>query len=78
MLRIEQRLAGDLGGPGATRLADHDRIHPALPHPLGQRLQQRRLARALRSLQNDEEPARAHPSVMMLLAAPFSMPSLIC
>ena len=28
--------------------------------------------------EDDEEPGTAHPSVMMLLVAPFSMPSLIC
>ena len=38
----------------------------------------RRLAGAFRTLENHEEAATAHPSVMMLLVAPFSMPSLIC
>ena len=62
VLRIEQRLARHLGGPGAARLAHDDRIHPASPHPLGQRPQQRGLARALGTLQDDEEPARVIPA----------------
>ena len=78
VLRIQHRLPRDLAGPRAPRLPDHDRVHPALAHPVGQRLRQRGLARAFGPLENDEEPATAHPSVMMLLAAPFSMPSLIC
>ena len=78
MLRIEQRLPGDLTRPRAAGLANDDRIDAACPHALGQRLRQRRLARPLRALEDDEEPACGHPSVMMLLVAPFSMPSLIC
>ena len=75
---IEQRGAGDLGGPGATRLADHQRVEPRLPHPLGQGDGEGGLPRAFRPLEDEEEPGTVHPSVMMLLVAPFSMPSLIC
>ena len=77
VLGIEHGFAGHLGGRSAPRLADDDRISPRLAHPLDQRPQQRRLAGAVRPFQDDEESC-GHPSVMMLLVAPFSIPSLIC
>ena len=77
VLGIEQGLPGDLGGPGASRLPYHNRLDLVGPHALGERPHERGFARALGALENDEEPV-AHPSVMMLLAAPLSMPSLIC
>ena len=77
MLGIEHSLPGHLGRRGSAGLADDHRIHPRRAHPFDQRPQERRLAGAVGTLQNDEEP-RAHPSVMMLLVAPFSIPSLIC
>ena len=78
MLGIEQHLANDLRCLRAARLANHDGVDPGLSHQPGQRLDQCGFSRALRPFENDEEAPRGHPRVMMLLAAPFSMPSLIC
>src|SRR5262245_14460073 len=78
MVGVEQRLPRDLRGAGATRLPDHQRIQARLPHPIRQGDRQRGLARPLRALEYDEQTGPVHPSVMMLLVAPFSMPSLIC
>ncbi len=36
VLRIQQRLSRQLGGPGGSRLPHHDRIHSHFAHPGGE------------------------------------------
>ena len=78
MLRVEHGAAGDLGGMGPAGLPHDHRLDPCLSHPGREGMEQGGLARPLTALEHDEEARRVHPSVMMLLVAPLSMPSLIC
>jgi hypothetical protein len=63
---------------GAAGLPDHYWVESCLPHPFRESDGQGGLARPIRPFEDDEQPRPVHPSVMMLLVAPFSIPSLIC
>lgn len=78
MVGIEQGLPGNLCRAGASGLAYDQGIHAGGPHTSSQWTEERGFARRLGALENDEEAAGVHPSVIMLLVAPFSIPSLIC
>ena len=74
---VEEGLARVLGGAGPARFAHGHRVETFGLHRGDQRRRERRLPRPLRAFE-DEEEAAAHERVMMLLAAPFSMPAAIC
>ena len=78
MLRIQDCLPRDFPRAGASRLPDQDRVDLGLTHPSRKGAKQCRFPGALGSFQDNKKAAPLHPRVMMLLAAPLSIPSLIC
>jgi hypothetical protein len=75
--RIQEGSANRLGRWGPPGLPYADRIPSKALHSVDQAGRQGGLAGSVRSFDDDEKPS-AHERVMMLLVAPFSIPSLIC